>query len=220
MPRDSTQLVLGTNVGVSVPRGCKGALQGGIPQLCCVIRAVSSWLCNQCAPHAPHQNFNQPHGASVQTYLKNVTAARKGWTEKTYGWGHHWEHGWRCALQRFSRGRGDALKGLQLTASMPWRDCGPLVMHIRVGTPLKSYSPQMITASSGTFPKGLWLTENICQGRNFPKRWLPMQKPYWGRGKQEEKIGRRKTVGVQSQLPKLWLFCLWLVPEWNPVRSR
>lgn len=169
-----------------------------------------------------HTKISTNHMVPLFRHISKMWSCQERTNREDTWQGYCWWCGWRCDLQRFSTGSGGALKGLQPTARMLWRDCGPPVTHTRAGTPLKSYRQQMIPLSSETFPKRLWLTENICQGRNFPKRWLPNPKSHWGTGKQEEKIGRRKTLGVkpQLQLPRLWWLCLWMVPEWNPTNSR
>lgn len=59
-------------------------------------------------------------------------------------------------------------KALQPTVRVPWSNCGPRVTHTKVRTPLRGYSPWMITTRTETFPKRLRLTENTYQGRNSP----------------------------------------------------
>ncbi|XP_014791612.1 PREDICTED: thioredoxin-like protein AAED1 [Calidris pugnax] len=62
-----------------------------------------------------------------------------------------------CISSEMFQARGSApLKGLQ-----------PMIDMVR--TPLKGYSALMITSRTGTFPNGLWLTENTCRGRSSPK---------------------------------------------------
>lgn len=115
-----------------------------------------------------------------------------------------------CSSEALHARGGGSLKGLQPTAGMPWRGCGPWVTRTRVGTSPSHQSPPgqghsqrecgswRTYARAGTPPKGLW----------------PMNKPHWSRRKQVRRLAERNIMYITSNLvPQITAVLLPTAPQ-------